>query len=71
MYFAYLHFYMVPHNISHGLRAQEHPIVHALLGSPFLPTGGFIFGLTANPSMHCIIPLIGVVIFVSVTFLIL
>lgn len=71
IYFAYLHFYMIPDNISHGLRAQEHRLVPAIVGSFLLPTGLFLFGWTANPKIHFIVPLIGVVIFVMGTFLIL
>ena len=71
IYFAYLHFYMIPDNIAHGLRAQEHRLVPAIFGSFLLPTGLFTFGWTANASIHWIVPLIGVLIFVIGTFLIL
>ena len=71
MYFAYLHRYMIPDNIKNGLRQQEHYLVPAIVGSFFLPTGLFIFGWTARASIHWIVPLIGVVIFVIGTFLIL
>lgn len=70
-YFAYLHFYMIPDNITHGLRAQEHRLVPAIFGAFLLPTGLFLFGWTARPSIHWIVPLIGVVIFVIGTFFIL
>lgn len=70
-YFAYLKWYMIPDNIAHGLRAQEHRLVPAIVGSFFLPTGLFIFGWTARPDIHWIVPLIGVIIFVIGTFLIL
>jgi DHA1 family multidrug resistance protein-like MFS transporter len=46
-------------------------LVPALAGSFLLPTGLFIFGWTARPDIHWIVPLIGVVIFVIGTFLIL
>ncbi|KAL5320280.1 hypothetical protein ACEPPN_011081 [Leptodophora sp. 'Broadleaf-Isolate-01'] len=70
-YFSYLHWYMIPDNLAHGLRAQEHRLVPAIVGSFFLPTGLFIFGWTAREDIHWIVPLIGVVIFVIGTFLIL
>ncbi|KAI5463908.1 major facilitator superfamily domain-containing protein [Mariannaea sp. PMI_226] len=63
-YFAYLHFYMVPDNIKNGLREQEHRLVPAIIGSFLLPIGLFIFAWTSNPSIHWVVPLIGVGIFV-------
>ena len=71
IYFAYLKWYMIPDNIKIGLRAPEHRLVPAVFGAFLLPTGLFIFGWTARPSIHWIVPLIGVVIFVMGTFLIL
>jgi DHA1 family multidrug resistance protein-like MFS transporter len=71
VYFAYLHWHMIPDNIKNGLRAQEHRLVPAIAGSFLLPTGLFIFGWTARPNIHWIVPIIGVVIFVTGTFLIL
>ncbi|KAH7309698.1 major facilitator superfamily domain-containing protein [Stachybotrys elegans] len=63
-YFAYLHWYMVPDNLRNGFREQEHRLVPAIFGSVLLPIGLFIFAWTANPSVHWIAPLIGVVVFV-------
>lgn len=71
IYFAYLHWYMIPDNLQNGLRQQEHRLVPAIAGSFLIPIGLFIFGWTARPSVHWIVPLIGVVIFVLGTFLIL
>lgn len=71
IYFSYLRWYMIPDNIKNGLRAQEHRLVPAICGSFLLPTGLFIFAWTSRPSIHWIVPLIGVVIFVLGTFLIL
>jgi DHA1 family multidrug resistance protein-like MFS transporter len=71
VYFVYLNYYMIPDNLKNGLRAQEHRLVPAIFGSFLIPTGLFIFGWTARPSIHWIVPLIGVVIFVLGTFLIL
>jgi DHA1 family multidrug resistance protein-like MFS transporter len=62
---------MMPDNLKNGLRQQEHRLVPAIVGSFFLPTGLFIFGWTARASIHWIVPLIGVVIFLMGTFLIL
>ena len=71
IYFSYLHWYMIPDNIKNGLRQQEHRLVPAIFGAFLLPTGLFLFGWTARPNIHWIVPIIGVVIFVVGTFLIL
>lgn len=62
-YFAYLQFYMVPDNIKHGFREQEHRLVPAIIGSFLLPIGLFIFAWTARSSIHWVVPLVGVGIF--------
>lgn len=64
LYFAYLHFYMIPDNIKNGFREQEHRLLPAIFGSVVLPIGLFIFAWTARASIHWIVPLIGVSIFV-------
>ncbi|UKZ78279.1 hypothetical protein TrVFT333_006015 [Trichoderma virens FT-333] len=64
LYFAYLHFYMIPDNIKNGFREQEHRLLPAIFGSVVLPVGLFIFAWTARASIHWIVPLIGVAIFV-------
>ncbi|KAL7942043.1 MFS general substrate transporter [Trichoderma barbatum] len=64
LYFAYLHFYMIPDNIKSGFREQEHRLLPAIFGSVVLPVGLFIFAWTARASIHWIVPLIGVTIFV-------
>lgn len=70
-YFAYLHWYMIPDNLRHGLRQQEHRLVPAILGSFLIPIGLFVFAWTARASIHWVVALIGVVIFVVGTFFIL
>ena len=70
-YFAYLHWYMIPDNLAHGLRAQEHRLVPAIFGSFLVPSGLFIFAWTADPHIHWTVPIIGIVVFVLGTFLIL
>ncbi|KAK5685758.1 hypothetical protein LTR17_026957 [Elasticomyces elasticus] len=71
VYFAYLHWYIIPDNLKNGLRQQEHRLVPAILGSFFISSGLFIFAWTARASIHWIVPLIGVVVFVFGTFLVL
>jgi DHA1 family multidrug resistance protein-like MFS transporter len=68
IYFAYLYLYMIPDNLKNGLRAQEHRLVPAIVGSFLLPTGLFIFAWTSRPDIHWIVPLIGVAIFVMGSF---
>lgn len=70
-YFAYLHWYMIPDNMKNGLREQEHRLVPAMLGSLLISIGLFTFAWTARASIHWIVPLIGVVIFVIGTFFVL
>ena len=71
IYFSYLHWYMIPDNLKHGLRQQEHRLVPAIPGSILISIGLFVFGWTARSSIHWIVPLIGVVVFVLGTFLVL
>ncbi|KAK5118541.1 hypothetical protein LTR85_008006 [Meristemomyces frigidus] len=71
IYFSYLYWYMIPDNLRNGLRQQEHRLVPAIFGSFLISTGLFLFGWTARASIHWIVPLIGVVIFVLGTFLVL
>ncbi|KAL7927969.1 MFS general substrate transporter [Trichoderma austrokoningii] len=70
-YFAYLYFYMIPDNIKNGLRAQEHRLVPAIFGSVLLPVGMFLFAWTARESVHWIVCLIGVALFVCGEFIVM
>nr|OQO06428.1 hypothetical protein B0A51_17566 [Rachicladosporium sp. CCFEE 5018]OQO28458.1 hypothetical protein B0A51_03007 [Rachicladosporium sp. CCFEE 5018] len=71
LYFSYLHWYMIPDNLRNGLREQEHRLVPAMIGSWLLPVGLFLFAWTARPDIHWIVPLIGVVIFVTGFYLVM
>ncbi|KAF1999563.1 MFS general substrate transporter [Amniculicola lignicola CBS 123094] len=62
IYFAYLHWYMIPDNLK-GFREQENRLVPAIIGSFLLPIGLFMFAWTARSSIHWSVPLIGVSIF--------
>ncbi|EGR53034.1 uncharacterized protein TRIREDRAFT_2068 [Trichoderma reesei QM6a] len=64
LYFAYLYFYRIPDNLKNGFREQEHRLLPAIFGSFVLPVGLFIFAWTARASIHWIVPLFGVTIFV-------
>ena len=70
-YIAYLYYYLVPDILAHGLRAQEHPLVPALLGSFLPPVGLFIFAWTARPDLPWIASVIGIVIYGASCFVIL
>jgi DHA1 family multidrug resistance protein-like MFS transporter len=63
-YMAYLYWYMVPDNIRHGFREQEHRLVPAIVGSVLLPVGLFVFAWTSDSNIHWSVPLVGVGIFV-------
>jgi DHA1 family multidrug resistance protein-like MFS transporter len=69
-YAAYLNWYLIPDIMKHGLRAQEHRLVPALLASFFPPIGLFLFAWTANPSIHWIAPTIGITIYGASVFVI-
>jgi MFS transporter, DHA1 family, multidrug resistance protein len=62
-YCAYLYFYMVPDNLKHGLREQEHRLIPAIFGSFLLPIGLFTFAWTSDSNIHWSVPLLGVGIF--------
>ncbi len=62
-YFCYLQFYMVPDNIKHGFREQEHRLVPAIVGSFMLPIGLFLFAWTVDPHIHWAVSMMGVGIF--------
>lgn len=63
MYFAYIHWYLIPDTIKNGLREQEHRLIPSIFGSFFLPVGMFMFAWTANAQIVWIVPLIGCCIF--------
>ena len=70
-YVAYLYFYLVPDIMAHGLRAQEHRLVPALIGSFLPPVGLFIFAWTARPDLPWIASVIGIVVYGGSCFVIL
>lgn len=63
MYFAYIHWYLIPDTVKNGLREQEHRLIPSIFGSFFLPVGMFMFAWTANAEIFWIVPLIGCCIF--------
>lgn len=64
-YFAYLYWYMIPDNLKNGFREQEHRLIPAIVGAFLLPIGLFLFAWTSRPSIHWIVPLIGVATLLS------
>ena len=70
-YCLYLYFYLVPDIMAHGLRAQEHRLVPALIGSFLPPVGLFIFAWTARPDLPWIASVIGLVIYGASCFVVL
>lgn len=71
MYTSYLYFYLVPDIKARGFRAQEHRLVPALIACFGPPVGLFVFGWTANPSVHWIAPTIGIVIYGATVFVVM
>ncbi|KAJ6072148.1 hypothetical protein N7499_010162 [Penicillium canescens] len=70
-YFAYLRFYLMPRLERGPAKPQESRLVPALVGS-FGPTAGlFLFGWTANPRIHWIVPTIGITIYSGSAFVVL
>lgn len=71
IYSAYLYFILIPDILKNGLRAQESRLVPALFAC-FGPTIGlFVFAWTANPSIHWIVPTIGIVIYGGSVFILM
>lgn len=69
-YVSYLYFYLIPDIQAHGMRAQEHRLVPALI-CVFGPVIGlFIFAWTANPSIHWIVSVIGITIYAASAFVV-
>ena len=52
IYFAYLHFYLVPDVIKNGLREQEFRLRPGLFACFGTTAALFIFAWTANPNVH-------------------
>lgn len=71
VYFFYLHFYLVPDILAHGLRAQEHRLQPSLFGIFLPPIGLFLFAWTARASIPWIVPTIGIAIHAGSVFVIL
>ncbi|KAI9833558.1 MAG: hypothetical protein M1826_007172 [Phylliscum demangeonii] len=59
-YVAYLWYVVEPGIRKHGLGAPESRLIPGLFVSFLLPVGLFLFGWTARPSIHWVVPLIGV-----------
>ncbi|KYK59613.1 hypothetical protein DCS_00745 [Drechmeria coniospora] len=71
IYCGYLYFYVNPRIVKFGLSAQEDRLVPAL-GAAFGPTIGlFLFAWTARPSVHWIVPTIGITIYGATCFIVM
>ncbi|KAF2152432.1 MFS general substrate transporter [Myriangium duriaei CBS 260.36] len=62
-YVAYQWFYLEPDMRKRGPRAQEHRLVPALISVWLLPIALFWFGWTADPNIHWVVSIIGLVFF--------
>ncbi|KAL8931362.1 MAG: hypothetical protein Q9211_007017, partial [Gyalolechia sp. 1 TL-2023] len=69
-YASYLYFYLIPDILAHGLRAQEHRLVPALI-CVFGPVIGlFLFAWTADPSIHWMASVVGITIYTASAFIV-
>lgn len=71
IHFTYLSAYLVPDILKNGLRAQEHRLVPAIYASFGPPIGLFIFGWTAQASIHWFVSIIGITIYACSCFILL
>lgn len=71
IYVAYLHFYLIPDIMAHGLRAQEHRLQPALIAAFGPPIGLFIFAWTARPDLPWIASVIGITIYGTSVFVVM
>ncbi|KAL9596636.1 MAG: hypothetical protein Q9219_005673 [cf. Caloplaca sp. 3 TL-2023] len=70
IYAGYLHFYLIPDILAHGLRASEHRLVPAL-GFVFGPVIGlFLFAWTADPDIHWMASVVGITIYAASAFVV-
>lgn len=70
-YFAFLRLYLEPKIKRFGFGAPEGRLVPALFASFLTPIGLFLFAWTSRPSIHWIVPTIGVTIYTIGIFIIL
>lgn len=69
IYLTYMLIKVVPHIIKHGMFAPETWLRPALVATWVAPVGLFLFGWTARASIHWIVSLVGVTIFVGGVFI--
>ncbi|PWY75447.1 major facilitator superfamily transporter [Aspergillus heteromorphus CBS 117.55] len=70
-YFAYLSYYLIPRLLKGQSTSQESRLVPALIACFGPPIGLFLFGWTARPSIHWIVPTIGITIYAGSAFVVL
>jgi len=70
-YWAYIWFVVEPEIRRSGLGAPERRLLPALVVTWFVPAGLFVFGWTADPSIHWIVSCIGIVMTTIGIFLII
>jgi DHA1 family multidrug resistance protein-like MFS transporter len=71
MYWAYLYFSVIPWVKANGFASPERRLLPALLFTWLCPIGLFIFGWTANPDIHWIVPTIGIMLFTLGIFIVI
>ena len=71
IYFSYLKWYLVPDVLKNGLREQEFRLRPALIACVGPTIGLFMFGWTANSSIHWIVSVIGITIYATSVYIIM
>jgi MFS transporter, DHA1 family, multidrug resistance protein len=71
VYWAYNYWIVEPDLRANGLGAPEQRLIPAIFASFLCPVGLFMFGWTANPDIHWIVSVIGIMIFTIGIFIII
>jgi MFS transporter, DHA1 family, multidrug resistance protein len=70
-YWSYLYWVMDPWMRKNGFGTPERRLLPAMVATLFCPIGLFIFAWTSNPSIHWIVPTIGIMIFTLGIFIVI
>lgn len=70
-FWSYIRYYLNPRIMKKGLGPQEERLIPAIPMSFGLPIGLFLFAWTARPSIHWIVPTIGIAIYTGSIFVVM
>lgn len=71
VYFSYIYFWMNPRIAKYGFPAPEARLVPALVAAVGPTIGLFLFAWTSRPSIHWIVPTIGITIYGGTVFIVM